>query len=115
MLCNLAGELAEANGQSGEAWFLRVAALLTSLPEPYQVLSRILIACVAGMNNNDECYSLDKAQLLSVGLLEVKEALHDHLTDLERYGQRGLIQDWHVYHTIAAEPLPPEENQMVVE
>jgi len=146
LLCNLAGELAEANGLSGEDYFRHVAALLTPLQrderqnmslalalcnlhqfseayqtlpeqvtEPYQILSRILIACVAGLNNIDEFYSLAKAQLVSAEFLDVKEALHVHLTDLERYGQRGLIPDWHLYHAIAAALFPPEGDAVTDE
>ncbi|MCU6671517.1 hypothetical protein M8013_22620 [Enterobacteriaceae bacterium H4N4] len=144
LLCNVAGELAEATGQSGETWFLRVCALLTAIPviqrderqsmtlalalcnlrqfpqaydslplqvtEPEHILSRILIACVAGINDIDEFYSLAKAQLLSAEFMEVKAALHDHLTDLERYGQRGLIPDWNVYHAIAVGLFTPETD-----
>lgn len=146
LLCNVAGELAEATGQSGEAWFLRVSALLTAIPviqrderqsmglalalcnlrqfpqaydtlpvqvtEPEHILSRILIACVAGINDIDEFYSLAKAQLMSVEFLDVQKAMHDHLTDLERYGQRGLIPDWHLYHAIAAGLFPPERHSV---
>ncbi|MEG1211003.1 MAG: hypothetical protein RSE29_07775 [Leclercia sp.] len=149
LLCNLAGELAETTGQSGEDYFLRVSSLLTLVPAvqrdeaqsmslalalcnlrqfaqaydtipeqltgPGHILNRILIACAAGINDIDECYSLAKGQLRSAEFFEVKEALHDHLTDLERYGQRGLIPDWHVYQTLAARLFPPEDDAVADE
>ncbi|HID9036314.1 TPA: tetratricopeptide repeat protein [Klebsiella variicola] len=72
-----------------------------NLSEPCHIFTRILISCAAGINCIDEYYSRAKETLLSAESLEVKQALYDHLIDLELYGQRGLIPDWQQYQSIA--------------
>ncbi|MEX0497430.1 hypothetical protein AB3X34_03200 [Raoultella terrigena] len=73
-----------------------------NISEPCHIFTRILIACAAGINRIDEHYSWAKESLSSAEPLEVKQALHDHLIDLELYGQRGLIPDWHQYQSTAS-------------
>lgn len=74
----------------------------SNISEPCNIFCRVLIACAEGIERIDELYSQAKELLSSAEPVEVKKALHDHLIDLELYGQRGLIPEWSEYQSIAA-------------